>query len=547
MQVSHTNHAPTVSKALTNQSVTSGQAFSYTVITSGSAANFSDRDAGDTLTLSATLANGTALSNLPSWLSFDAVSGRFQGTAPANSNSNALNIRVNATDRAGLSVSSSFTLNVADIAPPAGALVGTPNKDTLTADSAHTEVWGLAGDDVINGFWGSSHLVGGAGNDIINGIGGPNNILDGGSGDNILTGGWGNDIFFAADGNNIVRVQGGSAQITLGGGDNKVFGNWGDDTITTGDGNNTINAGGGANNVRTGAGNDVITTDWGNDTINAGDGNNTISAGEGSNTIVSGGGNDTITALGVNVVISGAGNDKITLGWGNDWIEAGKGNDTIDAGGGANLFAFNKGDGADTIVHSTWSADTISLGGGIKFGDLKLAKSGNDLILITSVDAVAGNDQITLKDWYKADQNKGVGKLQVITTGGDYSANSTNALNNRAVTVFDFSKLVQTFDAARVKTPTLGTTSNTWAVSSSLGAAQLNASAAPASIYSITNGIGNYVNPWIALQAGTALQSNAPIAAINPIGTASPLSLDQLLFAALSSANNTPAQAGWKR
>ena len=31
---------------------------------------------------------------------------------------------------------------------------------------------------------------------------------------------------------------------------------------------------------------------------------------------------------------------------------------------------FNKGDGSDTVVNSVWKADTISLGGGIKYADL---------------------------------------------------------------------------------------------------------------------------------------------------------------------------------
>lgn len=244
--------------------------------------------------------------------------------------------------------------------------------------------------------------------------------------------------------------------------------------------------------------------------------------------IVTGEGNDTIAAMGVNVVISGAGNDKITLGWGNDWVQASKGNDVIDAGGGANLFAFNKGDGADTVVNSFWGADTISLGGGIKYADLMLSKSGNDLVL-----RGAGSDRITLKDWYLSAQNHGIGKLQVLTTGGDFNATSASPLTNKAVTVFDFDKLVKSFDAARAATTgaAIG-----WTVSGSLGAAQLHTTAP------ITLG---YVNPWAALQAGTMLLDKAPTAAINPIGTTTVQSVDQLLFAALNATGNSNRAAGW--
>ena len=421
-----------------------------------------------------------------------------------------------------------FATTAGGLTPPPGALVGTPGKDVLTADSLHREVWGLGDNDTLNGFWDSTHLVGGAGNDILNAIGGAANVLDGGDGNDTLTGAWGNDTLIGGEGNNIIKVTGGAAIVTAGSGNDLVTGSWGDDKIDAGGGNNDINAGGGNNTILAGTGNDKIVADWGNDTINAGDGNNSISAGEGRNVIVCGDGNDTVDALGTNVVIAGAGNDNITLGWGNDWVEAGKGNDVIDAGGGSNLFAFNKGDGADTVVNSVWKADTLSLGGGIKYADLKLSKAGNDLVVMG-----AGSDSITLKDWYKASQNQGVGKLQVLTTGGDFDATSASTLKNKAVTVFDFDKLVKAFDAARTATPSVA---SGWAVSASLGAAQL---------YASTPIAAGYVNPWAALQAGTALLDKAPTAAINPIATSVAQSVDQLLFAALNASGNSNVAAGW--
>ena len=343
-----------------------------------------------------------------------------------------------------------------------------------------------------------------------------------------MIGAWGNDTLIGSEGNNTINVTGGSALVTAGSGNDLITALWGDDKIDAGGGNNDINAGAGNNNILAGTGNDKIVADWGNDLINAGDGNNTVTAGEGRNVIVSGDGNDTLAALGLNVVIAGAGNDKITLGWGNDWVEAGKGNDLIDAGGGSNLFAFNKGDGADTVVNSVWKADTISLGGGTQYADLKLAKAGNDLVL-----QGAGSDKITLKDWYVAAQNQGVGKLQVLTAGGDFDAASTSTLKNRAVAVFDFDKLVRAFDIARAATPSAA---SGWAVSNSLGAAQLYASTAIAA---------GYVNPWAALQAGTALLEKAPTVAINPISTSAAQSVDQLLFAALNASGSSNAAAGW--
>ena len=120
----------------------SGQPFSYALPTTGTGATFADVDVGDVLTLSARLANG---SPLPSWLSFNAATGVFSGT-PASISVGSLSLQVTATDIAGANVSSAFALAVqagssgGGPTPPPGALVGTPNKDVLTAAKAeHTQ------------------------------------------------------------------------------------------------------------------------------------------------------------------------------------------------------------------------------------------------------------------------------------------------------------------------------------------------------------------------------------------------------------------------
>ena len=72
LTVSSVNDAPTVATIIANQAATEAEAFNFTF----SAATFSDVD-GDTLTYSATLADGSAL---PSWLGFDAQARTFSGT-----------------------------------------------------------------------------------------------------------------------------------------------------------------------------------------------------------------------------------------------------------------------------------------------------------------------------------------------------------------------------------------------------------------------------------------------------------------------------------
>jgi VCBS repeat-containing protein len=119
-----TNDAPVAAQPLSGQSVNEDTAWLYTV----PADTFTDVD-GDTLALSATLADGTAL---PTWLRFDATSRTFSGTPPSNFNGS-LALRVTASDGT-LSATSDFTLavNAVNDAPVvARALVGqSVNEDT---------------------------------------------------------------------------------------------------------------------------------------------------------------------------------------------------------------------------------------------------------------------------------------------------------------------------------------------------------------------------------------------------------------------------------
>ena len=71
--VNNTNDGPVASVIIADQSTNEDAGFSFTV----PPASFSDVDVGDSLTLSATLADG---SPLPAWLSFDAATQTFSGT-----------------------------------------------------------------------------------------------------------------------------------------------------------------------------------------------------------------------------------------------------------------------------------------------------------------------------------------------------------------------------------------------------------------------------------------------------------------------------------
>ena len=112
--VANTNDAPTVVYAIADQSATEDTAFSFQI----PANSFADVDVGDTVSFSATLADGSVL---PSWLTFDSATGIFSGT-PLNSNVGTISVKVIATDRASAAVADVFDI----------AVVNTNDAPTLT-------------------------------------------------------------------------------------------------------------------------------------------------------------------------------------------------------------------------------------------------------------------------------------------------------------------------------------------------------------------------------------------------------------------------------
>jgi Ca2+-binding RTX toxin-like protein len=102
-EVVEVNQAPIIANAVTDQTTEEDAAFSFTL----PANTFTDND-GDSLSLSATLADGSAL---PTWLSFDAISQTFSGT-PLNGDVGNVDVRVTADDGNGGVVSDDFALVV---------------------------------------------------------------------------------------------------------------------------------------------------------------------------------------------------------------------------------------------------------------------------------------------------------------------------------------------------------------------------------------------------------------------------------------------------
>ena len=107
LAIQNVNDAPTVANLLVDQTVLEDAPFSIQVPGN----TFADEDAGDVLSYSARLANGSAL---PTWLSFNATTRTFTGT-PDDAQVGSLDLRVTATDNGNLTVSDVFTLTVTNV------------------------------------------------------------------------------------------------------------------------------------------------------------------------------------------------------------------------------------------------------------------------------------------------------------------------------------------------------------------------------------------------------------------------------------------------
>ena len=480
IEVANVNDAPSLNHPTPDQLATAGSPFTLQL----PGATFTDIDVGDTLTYSARLADDHVL---PAWLAFNAATRSFSGT-PASTDAGTYAVKVTATDTGSLSAAETFDLAVS---LPAGlTLIGTPDNDVLAGGS---------GDDTIDGRGASDLLLGNGGNDTLryfaddtwNGgyyaynagspgspgtghtasITGKNrsfDVFDGGPGVDVLVGTAGDDALFLDDsfspfpsGSRVPRLKD-IERIEAGAGNDVVdLTSWdydyGDVTLDGGQGNDVL-WGSGGNDVLIGdEGNDELSGGAGKDYLTGGPGNDAIDGGSAHDVLEGGEGSDTLTdTSGNNLFNAGTGNDSLAGGSGNELFIGGAGNDTITTGSGADILAFNRGDGQDTVAASTGADNTLSIGGGIRYADLTLSKSGNNLVLQTGA-----AESLTLQNWYAAPANKSVFNLQMIAEAmSDYAPGGSDPLRDNKVERYNFQGLVNAFDAAGAP--------NAWAVMNSL-------------------------------------------------------------------------------
>ena len=357
LNVAAPNRAPVLSTALPDKTAALGSGFSYTL----SSTAFTDPDAGDVLSYSATLADGSAL---PSWLIFNESTRTFSGTP---STLGTISVRVTAMDTGALIASDVFdiTVSVQDL-----TLTGTSGVDTLTGGVGNDTLSGLAGNDILNGNAGNDTLSGGTGNDTMaGGTGDDTYVVD--SATDIITENVSEGLdsvqssvtfTLAANVENLTLT--GTSAINGTGNilDNVLTGNSAVNTLTGGTGNDRLDGKGGADKMLGGAGNDTYVVDISTDVIteNVSEGTDTVEsavtltlAANVENLILTGTAaiNGTGNTLG-NILIGNSAANTLSGGTGADTLSGGLGNDTYVVDNISDTIIENANEGTDLVQSS---------------------------------------------------------------------------------------------------------------------------------------------------------------------------------------------------
>lgn len=189
LQVANTNDAPEMGGDIAPVAVTAGEVLSWSPMDEEQVW-FSDVDQGDRLSFDVKMAD---TSELPSWLSFNPLTGRLEGQ-PDSTAVGSLQLRFIVRDLAGAETELGFSLQVNDAATQ--ILYGSSADDTLSASGLASSLYGREGNDT---------LAGSAQNDLLLGEGGDDQ-LDGATGNDSLEGGVGNDTYYfrRGDGQDVI-------------------------------------------------------------------------------------------------------------------------------------------------------------------------------------------------------------------------------------------------------------------------------------------------------------------------------------------------------
>ncbi|WP_299775169.1 tandem-95 repeat protein [uncultured Tateyamaria sp.] len=387
---------------------------------------------GDALTLSATLADGTAL---PDWMVFDAVALSFSGTPPQDFNGT-LRIMVTASD-GYLSTSYTFTLDITPVndAPVAAddvaqslapitedvvilvstaALLGNDSDvdgDTLTmtavsATSAHGAALSLNADgtisydptgaDDVQALAEGQTLTDTFTYTVEDGNGGVStatvSVVVHGRTDlmGFFNGTPDDDTIHIYGGNPNFNIDGGAGDDTihLDSGRGHIFGRTGDDVLHgSNSGDDILFGGDGIDRLHGGGGNDALYGDNGDDDLRGNLGDDVLYGGNGDD--------DLRGNLGDDVLYGGNGNDDLSGDDGSDILNGGAGSDELQGGSGSDEFVFGDSFGNDTISDFEDGIDLIRVDiAGVSYSDLAIVSNGSDTAI-----SVSGHGTITLSNF----------------------------------------------------------------------------------------------------------------------------------------------------
>ncbi len=397
LDVINYNDAPVLVSALSDQQTLEDVPFSFNI----PADAFTDVDAGDTLSYSATLSDDSAL---PAWLDFDAATQTFSGT-PGNSEVGTLAVKVTASD-GHRHVSDEFTLTVTntndapmvtaalidqqltenhsfDFNLPANSFSDTDindilNYSALMSDGSALPDWlsfnaetrtfsgtprsGFVGElevvvtatdsiglSVSNSFRLSvisdkNFIAGSHLNDRITGSDGIDSI-DGLAGDDRIYGADGNDELAGGDGNDQVYGETGDDHLSGGTGNDRLYGGEGHDVLAAGADNDYLNGNAGDDRLSGEVGDDRLYGEDGIDLLDGGAGNDRLYGGNGDDQLLGAEGDDRLSGdAGNDVLDGGAGSDRLYGGEGHDVLAAGADNDYLNGNAGDDQLSGEAGD-----------------------------------------------------------------------------------------------------------------------------------------------------------------------------------------------------------